>query len=366
MCRTALPLCRPRPWLPSQAAAAAPESRDLLGWGVVTANLTSSLAPHDVVQFWHDSASNLLQQYLATTPPTNRAILSAYNAYYLDCGTGNEFGACGRSMDITDGTHMYVLIAGGSTMRSASSSAEAEAISRARAPTSYHRRREVLVRSLQELALDLLQRPAASEPQRRRSRPHPRRRGGTLDGDGGAGLGRGEALATRRRLRREAVELRVGGGGRIIIIGLGGDGDGARRPGVPDAGAGAAGRSHHAAVLPAAAEAVLWSRPRPPRPPPLASSTPFPPIEPLSCHHQGRRDVLRRQDLLHVLPSAHGRGLRSWHVLQAGGHRARQHHVRLVPPVGRHLSPPLPPPAVSIQPGGNDDDRSRIAWVHGW
>jgi len=59
---------------------------------VVTAGLHKSLQEGDIVQFWHDSSSGLLQQFLNETGPTNKAVISAYNNYYLDCGTGNEFG----------------------------------------------------------------------------------------------------------------------------------------------------------------------------------------------------------------------------------------------------------------------------------
>jgi len=59
---------------------------------VVTAGLHKSLQPSDVVQFWHDSDTGMLAQYMKETPSTNKAIVSAYNSYYLDCGTGNEFG----------------------------------------------------------------------------------------------------------------------------------------------------------------------------------------------------------------------------------------------------------------------------------
>ena len=70
-----------------------PASKAAIYWDeIVSTDLHSSLNPNDVVQFWHDSSSGLLQQYLAETPATNTAIVSAYNAYYLDCGTGNEFG----------------------------------------------------------------------------------------------------------------------------------------------------------------------------------------------------------------------------------------------------------------------------------
>jgi hypothetical protein len=41
-----------------------------------------------VVQFWHKGDSGLLETFLADTPTTNKAILSAYTSYYLDCGTG--------------------------------------------------------------------------------------------------------------------------------------------------------------------------------------------------------------------------------------------------------------------------------------
>ena len=44
--------------------------------------------PTDVVQFWHKGDSGLLETFLADTPTTNKAILSAYTSYYLDCGTG--------------------------------------------------------------------------------------------------------------------------------------------------------------------------------------------------------------------------------------------------------------------------------------
>ena len=44
--------------------------------------------PTDVVQFWHKGDSGLLETYLTDTPTTNKAILSAYTSYYLDCGTG--------------------------------------------------------------------------------------------------------------------------------------------------------------------------------------------------------------------------------------------------------------------------------------
>jgi hexosaminidase len=64
----------------------------LLDFQVVTAGLHTSLHAHDVVQFWHEGSSGLLATFLAETPSTNRAILSAYTSYYLDCGTGNEFG----------------------------------------------------------------------------------------------------------------------------------------------------------------------------------------------------------------------------------------------------------------------------------
>ena len=60
---------------------------------VVSAGLHTKLGPHDIVQFWHASSSGLLQQYLSATPPTNKAVISTYSAYYLDCGTGNEFGS---------------------------------------------------------------------------------------------------------------------------------------------------------------------------------------------------------------------------------------------------------------------------------
>ena len=58
---------------------------------VVTSGLHTRLEPGDVVQFWH-STTSLLQQYLRETPPTNTAIISTYTDYYLDCGSGNEFG----------------------------------------------------------------------------------------------------------------------------------------------------------------------------------------------------------------------------------------------------------------------------------
>jgi hexosaminidase len=59
---------------------------------VVSAGLHTTLGPDDIVQFWHKGDSGLLGQYLKETPYSNRAILSAYTSYYLDCGTGNEFG----------------------------------------------------------------------------------------------------------------------------------------------------------------------------------------------------------------------------------------------------------------------------------
>ena len=59
---------------------------------VVSQNLHKKLRPSDAVQFWHAGNSGLLEKYLRETPGSNTAILSAYTSYYLDCGTGNEFG----------------------------------------------------------------------------------------------------------------------------------------------------------------------------------------------------------------------------------------------------------------------------------
>eukprot|EP00656_Telonema_subtile_P013402 TRINITY_DN16809_c0_g1_i5.p1 TRINITY_DN16809_c0_g1~~TRINITY_DN16809_c0_g1_i5.p1 ORF type:complete len:461 (-),score=97.09 TRINITY_DN16809_c0_g1_i5:88-1470(-) len=59
---------------------------------VVTSGLCPQLQPSDVVQFWHDNSVGMLSKYFSETPATNQAILSFADAYYLDCGTGNEFG----------------------------------------------------------------------------------------------------------------------------------------------------------------------------------------------------------------------------------------------------------------------------------
>ena len=70
-----------------------PRGRSAIYWDeVVSAGLYPLLGKNDVVQFWHNSDDGLLQQYLNETPATNKALFSAYDAYYLDCGTGNEFG----------------------------------------------------------------------------------------------------------------------------------------------------------------------------------------------------------------------------------------------------------------------------------
>ena len=70
-----------------------PSKHNTVYWDeVVTAGLHTQLHPEDVVQFWHKGNSGLLQEYLKSTPVSNRAILSAYTSYYLDCGAGNEFG----------------------------------------------------------------------------------------------------------------------------------------------------------------------------------------------------------------------------------------------------------------------------------
>jgi len=73
--------------------SAVPSGHNAIYWDeVVAQGLHKDLNPNDVVQFWHDSASGMLEQYLSETPASNTAIVSAYNSYYLDCGTGNEFG----------------------------------------------------------------------------------------------------------------------------------------------------------------------------------------------------------------------------------------------------------------------------------
>ena len=55
-----------------------PASKAAIYWDeIVSTDLHTNLNPQDVVQFWHDSSTGLLQQYLADTPATNTAIISA-------------------------------------------------------------------------------------------------------------------------------------------------------------------------------------------------------------------------------------------------------------------------------------------------
>lgn len=74
-------------------AAADASSPAAIYWDeVVSQGLHKKLRANDIVQFWHAGNSGLLEQYLKETNVTNTAVLSAYTSYYLDCGTGNEFG----------------------------------------------------------------------------------------------------------------------------------------------------------------------------------------------------------------------------------------------------------------------------------
>ena len=68
-----------------------PSGINTMYWNeVVNRNLQRNMKPGDIVQFWRSGVG--IAEYLNASSKTNGAIVSSDASYYLDCGTGNEYG----------------------------------------------------------------------------------------------------------------------------------------------------------------------------------------------------------------------------------------------------------------------------------